>query len=109
MAGLFENIVETIKEAKKEGKLQYGLRYNPDLKVGGGYYDDNKMFEVDVDGEYVVDTGHIVAFTDGLDYDISRIGGYKSLFFSGEGFSGLFTVNPHLGLPGAVTLSKGWH
>lgn len=43
------------------------------------------MIQVDVTGEYVVDTGHIVAFTDGLDYRISRIGGYKSLFFSGEG------------------------
>ena len=48
MAGLFENIIDTLKEAKKEGKLQYGLRYNPDLKVGGGYYDDNKMFEVEI-------------------------------------------------------------
>jgi len=53
MAGLFENIIDTLKEAKKEGKLQYGLRYNPDLKVGGGYYDDNKMFEVDVDRDGV--------------------------------------------------------
>ena len=53
MAGLFENIIETIKQANKEGKLQYGLRYNPDLKVGGGYYDDNKMFEVDVDRDGV--------------------------------------------------------
>ena len=44
------------------------------------------IFEVDVIDEYVVDTGHIVAFTEGLDYKISRIGGYKSLFFSGEGF-----------------------
>ena len=44
------------------------------------------MFEIEVDGEYVVDTGHIVAFTEGLDYTISKIGGYKSLFFSGEGF-----------------------
>ena len=43
------------------------------------------MFQVEVDGEYVVDTGHIVAFTEGLDYDISTIGGYKSFFFSGEG------------------------
>ncbi|MFO7821792.1 MAG: TIGR00266 family protein [Lentisphaeria bacterium] len=43
------------------------------------------MTEVDVDGEYVVDTGHIVAFTDGLDYNVSSVGGYKSLFFSGEG------------------------
>ena len=53
MAGLFENIIDTLKEAKKEGKLQYGLRYNPDLKVGGGYYDDNKMFEVDVNRDGV--------------------------------------------------------
>lgn len=48
------------------------------------------MFEVDVIDEYIVDTGHIVAFTQGLDYDISKIGGYKSLFFSGEGFVATF-------------------
>lgn len=44
------------------------------------------MIELDVDGDYVVDTGNIVAFTEGLDYTISKPGGYKSLFFSGEGF-----------------------
>lgn len=44
------------------------------------------IIEIDVNGGYVVDTGHIVAFTEGLEYNISRIGGYKSLFFSGEGF-----------------------
>lgn len=43
------------------------------------------IIPIDVEAGYVVDTGHIVAFTDGLEYDISRIGGYKSLFFSGEG------------------------
>lgn len=43
------------------------------------------MFEVDVTGDYVVDTGHIVAFTSGLDYQVTSVGGYKSLFFSGEG------------------------
>ena len=43
------------------------------------------MLEVDVTGDYVVDTGHIVAFTEGLDYSIDKVGGYKSLFFSGEG------------------------
>ena len=43
------------------------------------------LINVDVAGEYVVDTGHIVAFTEGLEYKLSRIGGYKSLFFSGEG------------------------
>ena len=44
------------------------------------------VLEVDIRDEYIVDTGHIVGFTSGLDYQISRIGGYKSLFFSGEGF-----------------------
>jgi len=44
------------------------------------------MIEIDVDGEYVVDTGNIVAFSEGLDYEITKVGGYKSLFFSGEGF-----------------------
>ena len=43
------------------------------------------MFAVDVEGEYVVDTGHVVAFTSGLDYRVSKVGGYKSLFLSGEG------------------------
>jgi len=43
------------------------------------------IIEIDVEDGYVVDTGHIVAFTDGLTYSISRVGGYKSLFFSGEG------------------------
>ena len=43
------------------------------------------LLEVDVTGDYVVDTGHIVAFTDGLDYSVTKVGGYKSLFLSGEG------------------------
>ena len=32
-----------------------------------------------------VDTGCIVAFTPGIDYDIQRAGGLKSMFFGGEG------------------------
>ncbi|MAR91729.1 MAG: TIGR00266 family protein [Pseudomonadales bacterium] len=44
------------------------------------------LIEIDVEEDYVVDTGNIVAFTDGLEYSISKVGGYKSLFFSGEGF-----------------------
>jgi uncharacterized protein (TIGR00266 family) len=43
------------------------------------------IIPIDVEGDYVVDTGHIVAFTEDLTYTINRIGGYKSLFFSGEG------------------------
>jgi len=38
------------------------------------------------DGETCrIDTGHIVAFDDGVDYKVKRIGGLKSTFFSGEG------------------------
>ncbi len=49
------------------------------------------MLCVEVDGEYVVDTGHMVAFTEGLDYRVSKVGGYKSLFLSGEGLVCRFT------------------
>ena len=34
----------------------------------------------------IVDTGCLVAFTKGVDYDIQRAGSLKSMFFSGEGF-----------------------
>jgi uncharacterized protein (TIGR00266 family) len=52
---------------------------------------------------YVCDTGHVVGFTAGLTYRVTKLGGIKSLFFSGEGlvchFSGqgrlwLSTRNP---------------
>ncbi|GAB5544033.1 MAG: TIGR00266 family protein [Sandaracinaceae bacterium] len=36
-------------------------------------------------GGYICDTSHVVAFTGGLQYDVQKIGGIKSLFFSGEG------------------------
>lgn len=41
---------------------------------------------LEVNGEYIVDTGHIVAFDDTLDFKIEGAGsGLKSLFLSGEG------------------------
>jgi len=42
--------------------------------------------ELDVTDDLILDNGHIVAFTQGVEYEIIRLGGYKSLFFSGEGF-----------------------
>lgn len=33
----------------------------------------------------VCDTGHIVGFSGGLEYDVKSFGGFKGLFFSGEG------------------------
>jgi uncharacterized protein (TIGR00266 family) len=49
------------------------------------------IIEIDVENDYVVDTSNIVAFTEGLEYNITKVGGYKSLFFSGEGFVCRFT------------------
>ena len=34
---------------------------------------------------YTVDTGHLVAFTEGIGFKVRRIGGLKSTFLSGEG------------------------
>jgi uncharacterized protein (TIGR00266 family) len=45
------------------------------------------VYEIDVDGEYVVDTGHIVAFEKTLDYSISKANqSWLGAFFGGEGF-----------------------
>ncbi|MBI4510015.1 MAG: TIGR00266 family protein [Deltaproteobacteria bacterium] len=57
--------------------------------VGPGdlfFYSYGAIHEVDVGGGgYACDTGHVVAFTDGLEYEIHKFGGFKGLFFSGEG------------------------
>ncbi|MEN9577913.1 MAG: hypothetical protein RJA70_922 [Pseudomonadota bacterium] len=49
-----------------------------------------------IDGRFVVDTGHIVAFDGTLDFRVKSVGGVKSFLFSGEGlvceFSGQGTV-----------------
>ena len=44
-----------------------------------------KELPVSGDQELVVDTGHLVAFTDGVDYTIGKIGGLVSLIGGGEG------------------------
>jgi uncharacterized protein (TIGR00266 family) len=52
--------------------------------------------EIAVDGSFIVDTGHIVAFDGALDFRVRSIGGAKSFLFSGEGlvceFQGRGTV-----------------
>jgi uncharacterized protein (TIGR00266 family) len=49
------------------------------------------IHEVPVDGKFIVDTGHIVAFEGTLDFRVRSIGGLKSLLFSGEGLVCEFT------------------
>lgn len=40
---------------------------------------------IDVDGEYAVDNGHLVAWEDTLDHQIRRVGGWKATLLSREG------------------------
>ncbi len=40
---------------------------------------------------YKVDTGHIVAFEEGVGYQVNKVGGWKSTFLSGEGLVATFT------------------
>ena len=44
------------------------------------------MEVIDLDGEMIVDTGHLVAFTSGISYRTTKPGGsWLQAFFSGEG------------------------
>jgi len=87
--------------------LASGPGINLDTKWGGtkGFFSGTGMFLLKADGQgpvffscygglhavdvgpggYVVDTSHVVAFTAGLNYNVNKVGGLKSLFFSGEG------------------------
>lgn len=59
------------------------------LKIGGSgdlfLSSYGGIHQVDVSRGYVCDTGHVVAFTEGLDYRVRPVSGLKGLFFSGEG------------------------
>ena len=54
------------------------------------------IYEIDVQESYIVDTGHIVAFQDSLDFKIKKVGGWKSTLFSGEGLVCEFKGNGKL-------------
>ena len=52
--------------------------------------------KIEVTGNYIVDTGHVVGWQGDLTYKIRRAGGWKSTLLSGEGlvleFSGTGTL-----------------
>jgi uncharacterized protein (TIGR00266 family) len=48
----------------------YGAIHSIDLQAGQSY---------------TVDTGHMVAWTEGITYNVRKVGNWKSTFFSGEG------------------------
>ncbi len=80
---------------------------NLDTKWGGakGFFSGTGMFLLKCEGQgllffnsfggihavdvgpagYICDTGHIVGFTGGLDYRVTKVGGLKSFFLGGEG------------------------
>jgi uncharacterized protein (TIGR00266 family) len=67
------------------------------------------IVDVDVDGEYIVDTGHIVAFESGLNFKVRKVGGLKSLVFSGEGFVAAFSGKGKLYIQSrTVSALLGW-
>ncbi|MCA9080796.1 MAG: TIGR00266 family protein [Planctomycetaceae bacterium] len=62
------------------------------------------VIEKEIDGEYIVDTGHAVAWEPGLQYEVTGMGGWKQTLFSGEGlvlkFSGrgkIWVQSRHMG------------
>jgi uncharacterized protein (TIGR00266 family) len=45
------------------------------------------IHEVEVNGQFIVDTGHLVAFESSLEFSIGKVGGsWIKSYFSGEGF-----------------------
>ncbi len=47
--------------------------------------------EIDLDGSFIVDTGHVVAFEETLQFNVKKVGGWKSTMLSGEGLVTEFT------------------
>jgi uncharacterized protein (TIGR00266 family) len=43
------------------------------------------LFQVDVDGSFICDTGHIAAYDESLTYKVKKVGGWKATLLSGEG------------------------
>ena len=48
-------------------------------------YGGIKEIKLDGTSEVMIDTGHLVAFEDTVQYKVDKVGGLKSLFFGGEG------------------------
>lgn len=65
----------------REGLFKYEV--GGDGKVWYGAY--GALIEKDIDGEYIVDSGHLVAYDPGIKLKLQLAGGIFSSFFGGEG------------------------
>jgi uncharacterized protein (TIGR00266 family) len=45
---------------------------------------------LNLEGPYIVDTGHIVAFDETLNFEVKKVGSWKATFLSGEGLVTIF-------------------
>lgn len=70
------------------GESVFFLRAFSEGGAGTVYYNSYgaiKKLAVEPGSELVVDTGHLVAFSDDVDYTIGKVGGLRSLLVGGEG------------------------
>ena len=78
------------------GESLFFLRAYAERGQGTVYYNSYgaiKQLPVEPGQELVVDTGHLVAFTDDVDYSIGKVGGLRSLIGGGEGLVMKFRGN----------------
>ena len=81
------------------GESLFFLRASAEGGPGVVYYNSFgaiKQLEVGMGQELVVDTGHVVAFTDDVEYDIGKVGGLGSMIAGGEGLVMKFKGNGYV-------------
>ena len=81
------------------GESLFFIRAFTDDDPGKVYYNSYgaiKEMEVQHGQELIIDTGHLVAFTDEVDYSIGKVGGIRSMVAGGEGLVMKFKGNGHV-------------
>ena len=81
------------------GESLFFLRAYAERGAGTVYYNSFgaiKEVPVTPGEDLVVDTGHLVAFSDDVDYSIGKVGGIRSLIGGGEGLVMRFRGNGHV-------------
>ena len=81
------------------GESMFFLRAGAEERRGTVFYNSYGAVEeliVPPGHELVVDTGHLVAFSEDVDYSIGKVGGIRSALFGGEGLVLKFRGNGHV-------------
>ena len=81
------------------GESLFFIRAYAERGIGTVFYNSYgaiKQVPVTPEQELVVDTGHLVAFSDDVEYSIGKVGGIGSLIAGGEGLVMKFRGNGHV-------------